>query len=166
MCARKGRGSLTLTLMLFNRPSPLASLLLPRLSFLYSVYSVGGAFSAVPAAALSTPMPAAARWRFGLQRQLLNNTWGTYARFSVSAHIKLPEGFVLRLGLCNVASGVCKFDFDAHDISNQNARQGAHAYVGDCYVCTGFNRAFLLVCPLTPSAATAATPLRTTRIHS
>ena len=78
-------------------------------------------------------MPPAARWRFDLQRSLVNSrAWGTNARFSVTAHERLPEGFVLRVGLCNKTTKVCQLDFGGRDIDNQIVHQGAHAYVSAC----------------------------------
>jgi len=52
---------------------------------------------------------------------------GTWAKASVTAHILLPHGIMLKFGLCQLSSGSCKEDGTKGDIDSGVVRLGPHA---------------------------------------
>jgi len=65
--------------------------------------------------------------RLNMSRGLVHGRWNTWAKESVTAHILLPAGLMLKFGLCEVSSGVCKEDSEKGDIDSGAVRLGPHA---------------------------------------
>lgn len=64
----------------------------------------------VPTASFSSDLQPAQMQRLNMSQALVHGRWNTWAKGSVTAHILLPAGIMLKFGLCELSSGSCKED--------------------------------------------------------
>jgi hypothetical protein len=81
----------------------------------------------VPASAFTSDVPAAQSQRLAMQRGLLHGRWGTFAKGSLSAHAILPQGIMVKVGVCD-GDGSCVEDATFDDLTANKVRVGSHAY--------------------------------------
>ena len=84
-------------------------------------------YTPVPASAFGGEVPPAQAARLSMQRALLHGVWGTWAKGSLSAHTLLPQGTMLKMGVC-VAGGDCAEDATKSMNDGDDVRLGPHAY--------------------------------------
>jgi hypothetical protein len=65
--------------------------------------------------------------RLNMSRWLTHGRWNTWAKVSMTAHILLPTGLMLRIGICEVSSKSCKEDALKADTDSGVVRLGPHA---------------------------------------
>ena len=83
-----------------------------------SIYSHQGSSAAkpIPASSFSDTLQPAQMQRLNMSRGLVHGRWSTWAKKSVTAHILLPTGLMLKFGVCQRSSGSCKEDGTKGDI--------------------------------------------------
>eukprot|EP01051_Picozoa_sp_SAG22_P001183 SAG22_NODE_44_length_24912_cov_33.648894_14_plen_736_part_00 len=81
----------------------------------------------LPSSAFTGPArPAQLRW-LNESRRLTEGRWGTYSRNSLTAHVLLPAGLMVKVGLCRLSSRSCKLDVPIDGLGSA-VRLGAAAY--------------------------------------
>eukprot|EP00658_Telonema_sp_P-2_P034540 TRINITY_DN25205_c0_g1_i2.p1 TRINITY_DN25205_c0_g1~~TRINITY_DN25205_c0_g1_i2.p1 ORF type:complete len:721 (+),score=172.82 TRINITY_DN25205_c0_g1_i2:163-2325(+) len=98
----------------------------PTFSLLYTAGDTAIA-APVPASAFSEELQPAQMTRLAMSDRLTHGIWNTWAKQSVTAHILLPAGVMLKIGLCDLNTRSCKEDGEKGDIDSGVVRLGPHA---------------------------------------
>jgi hypothetical protein len=69
-----------------------------------SIYQHKPSSLIVPASVFGSAVPTAQAQRLSMQRALLHNQWSTWGKGSVTAHTLLPQGTMIKMGVCTAKS--------------------------------------------------------------
>eukprot|EP00729_Bicosta_minor_P013321 gene13321-31113_t len=82
----------------------------------------------IPSSSFSDVLQPAQMQRLNMSTSLTHGRWNTWAKASVTAHILLPAGIMLKFGICQLSTKQCKEDGTKGDIDSGVVRLGPHAH--------------------------------------